>query len=265
MKSHGMCNGGCLDADFNAVDKFCKAQLMIIAHRGASAVAPESTAVAIRAAVRAGAGMIELDVQMTRDGRLVVFHDERLDRTTNGRGRLARQSYARLARLDAGSWFHPRFTGERILLVSHALRLIPSRVRVNLELKSTPRGDALVSAVRRLVRGVHRQGRVLISSFDATVLRLARSCGLPIALIDGASGGVDADRALRRAIRLGCAAWHPSDRIVTCRRVLQAHAAGLRVRVWTVDERRRARQLRRWGVDGIFTNDPARLRRGLSR
>src|SRR3990167_3043170 len=96
-----------------------RARPITIAHRGASAVAPESTRAAINAEVRAGAAMIELDVQMTRDGRLVVFHDDRLERTTNGSGRLRATTYARLARLDAGTWFDPRFAGERILLASH--------------------------------------------------------------------------------------------------------------------------------------------------
>ena len=69
--------------------------------------------------------MIELDVQMTRDGRLIIFHDDRVERTTNGAGRVRRMRYAELARLDAGSWFARRFAHERILLVSQALRLLP--------------------------------------------------------------------------------------------------------------------------------------------
>src|SRR3989338_5919615 len=110
---------------------------ILIAHRGASAVAPESTRAAIREAIRAGARMIELDVQMTRDGRLVIFHDDQLERTTNGSGRLRTMRYAQVAQLDARSWFHRRFAGERILTVSQAIRLMPQRMRINLELKRT--------------------------------------------------------------------------------------------------------------------------------
>src|SRR3989338_9017514 len=120
---------------------------LLIAHRGASAVAPEGTRAAIREAIRAGADMVELDVQMTRDGRLVIFHDERLERTTNGHGVLRRARFADVARLDAGGWFHPRFSGERVLLVSQALRLIPPRIGVNLELKRTSRRRALLHRV----------------------------------------------------------------------------------------------------------------------
>lgn len=234
---------------------------LIIAHRGASAVAPESSGAAIRGAALAGADMIELDVQMTRDGRLVVFHDERLERTTTGAGMAAKKRYAQLARLEAGAWFHPRFAGERILLLSQALRLIPKRMRINLELKSTV---ARTSLVRRVLHTVRRAGvvrRLVLSSFDPRMLRPLRRTRLAYALICREQP----DRALRRAIRLGCAAWHPAHTVVSSRRVTRAHNAGLRVYAWTVDDLTRARQLVGRGVDGVFTNDPARLVKHLRR
>lgn len=234
--------------------------MMIIAHRGASAVAPEGTRSAIREAARAGAHMIELDVQLTKDDRLVVFHDDRLERTTNGTGRLCDQRYRALARLDAGSWFHPRFAHERILLVANAIRLIPTRMRINLELKRTPRRRVLLRSLRSLVRRHRISQRLLISSFDPQLLQPLRSSGLSLALICR----TEADRSLSRAIRLRCRAWHPFHAVVTPRRIAVAHAAGLLVHAWTVEEPARARQLARWGVDGVFTNDPARLLRGGS-
>jgi len=234
--------------------------LLIIAHRGASAVAPESTRAAIREAVRAGAHMVELDVQMTQDGRLVVFHDERLERTTNGAGRVSATRYAALARLDAGAWFHPRFAEERILLVSQALRLIPRSMRVNLEVKPTRRRRALVDRLRRIVRRSRVSTRVVISSFDPGLLRPFRSLGLAVALVCRA----DPERSLAQAIRLRCSAWHPVQSLVTRRRIAQAHAVGLAVRPWVIDDLPRARRLARWGVDGLFTNHPARLSRRIT-
>lgn len=228
--------------------------MQIIAHRGASAAAPEGTRAALRAAARAGADMVELDVQMTRDGRLVIFHDERLERTTNGRGRLSRTRYADLARLDAGAWFAPRFAGERVLLVSQAVRSVPKRVGINLELKRTPHRRQLVTRLSRLLRRRPLGRRLLLSSFDPRLIEPFRR--LACALICRRQP----DQSLRRAIRLRCAAWHPHHTLVTPARVARAHAAGLAVRAWTVDERPRARQLARWGIDGIFTNDPRRLR-----
>ena len=227
----------------------------LIAHRGASAHAPESTTAAIRAAVRAGADMIELDVQMTRDGRLMIFHDERLERTTNGAGRVAAQTFAALKRLDAGAWFGRRFAGQRVLTVAQALRLIPARMGLNLELKRTARRTRLTQALTATLRGAGRRTQVLLSSFDLRLIRPWRALA-PIALICDRQ----ADASLAAAIRLGCAAWHPQASLVTRARVARAHAAGLRVHAWVVDEPARARRLLRCGVDGLFTNDPARLR-----
>ena len=227
---------------------------LVIAHRGASAVAPEGTQAAIEAAVRAGAHMIELDVQMTRDGRLVVLHDDRLNRTTNGRGRLTDARYADVARLDAGSWFHPRFARQRILLVSQAIRLTPPTVGLNLELKRTARARELRARLLRLLcRCAHR--RLLLSSFDAALLRPFNGVALRRALICRRQP----DRSLRQAIRLRCDAWHPFHTLVTPERIERAHAAGMRVHAWIVDDLPRARRLIRMGADGIFTNDPARL------
>ena len=223
-------------------------------------MAPEGSAAAIREAVRAGADMVELDVQMTRDGRLIIFHDDRLERITNGRGRVSGLRYADLARLDAGLWFNPRFAGQRILLVSQAIRLLPPRMRMNLELKRTSRPHGLLQRFVRLIRRARVERRLLVSSFDARLLRAVPAAAhMACALICDRHP----DRSLRRAIQLRCVAWHPLHTLLTPHRVTQAHAAGLRVHAWTVDQPGRVRQLLRWGVDGVFTNDPARLRRAL--
>ncbi len=230
-------------------------QAVIIAHRGASAVAPESTRAAILTAIAAGAEMIELDVQMTRDGRLVVFHDDRLERTTNGSGCVTAVRYAQLAHLDAGGWFSPRFAGERILLVSQVLHLIPPSIRINLELKRVSNPRALLHRFIRLIQQDWK--RVLISSFDGRLLAPLQQTRFARALICRDHP----HWSLRRAVQLGCQAWHPLDRLVTRQHIARAHAAGLRVHPWVVDNLPRARQLLRWGADGVFTNDPGRLRR----
>src|SRR5258708_11793081 len=97
----------------------------IIAHRGASAIAPENTLAAFRAAAVSGATWVEFDVSLTKDGRPVVFHDDLLDRTTDGTGLLAETPFEILTHLDAGSWFAPDFSGEMVPtleedLVTHA-------------------------------------------------------------------------------------------------------------------------------------------------
>ena len=227
----------------------------VIAHRGASAVAPESTRAALREAISAGVEMVELDVQLTRDMRLVVFHDIRLDRTTDGCGPLARTPYRQLARLDAGLWFSPRFVRERVLLASQALRIL-RRTRTNLELKRTPHKALLVDRVLRCLRATRAGARVLVSSFDPSLIAIVhrRRPRLATALICHR----EYPETVRRAVRLGCLAIHPHVALATPTRIRQAHAAGLRVHVWTVDEPRLVRRLAHWGVDGLFSNDPRR-------
>jgi glycerophosphoryl diester phosphodiesterase len=205
--------------------------------------------------------MVELDVQMTWDGRLVIFHDDRLERTTNGAGVLTGVRYSQIAQLDAGAWFHPRFAGERILLVSQAIRLVPPPLRINLELKHTHTRSALLRCLLRVVRRARLGKRLLLSSFDPDLLRPLGPTRLALALICRS----DPDRSLQQAVRLRCEAWHPFHTLVTPQRIARAHAAGLRVHAWTIDDLRGARRLARWGVDGLFTNHPARLSRLLSR
>jgi len=237
--------------------------MMLIGHRGAVAYAPESTRAAIRAALRCKVDMIELDVQVTRDGRLVIFHDRRLERTTDGRGLLVRHRYADLARLDAGSWFASRFAGERILLASQALRMIPAPCRINLELKSTRRPVLLIRQLARSLRWTGTVSRVLVSSFDARLLARLKQADRHVARALLCSR--QPWRALRRAVRLNCVAFHPHYALITPALVTAAHAAGLRVHTWTVDRARDAARLAAMGVDGITSNAPDRLAAGRRR
>ena len=227
------------------------------------AYAPESTRASIRAALRCRVDMIELDVQVTRDRRLVIFHDHTLDRTTDGRGLLARRRYAELARLDAGAWFAPRFAGERILLASQVLRAIPAPCRINLELKRTMQPAVLIRRLVRCVRWTGTVRRVLVSSFDAGLLARLKQADprIPRALLCARRP----QPALRKAVRLGCTAFHPHYSLITPSLVEAAHAAGLRVHTWTVNRVRDARRLLDMGVDGMVSNVPDRITAALRR
>jgi glycerophosphoryl diester phosphodiesterase len=233
-------------------------QPLIIAHRGASGSAPESTACAIRRAVAVHADMIELDVQLTRDNRLVIFHDDRLDRTTDGAGLLRRWPYRELARLGGGGWFDPRFSGERILLASAALRMIPRRCAVNVELKRTRQPSMLIERLASCLQWTRTARRVLASSFEPHLLERLAAARPRVAR--GLLCRRNPGRWLRRALQLGCVSFHPHASLITPWLVAQAHEAGLRVFAWTIDSPAQARRLIRLGVDGIFTNRPERLR-----
>lgn len=237
---------------------FAGKRALLIAHRGASKDAPENTAAAIRLAFRQGAELVELDVQLTRDRRLVIFHDDGLERTSTGRGRLGRWRYRDLRRLDVGAWFAPRFAGERLLLVSQALALCPSFGGANLELKATRQPDVLISRLIRCLRWTRGQRRVLLSSFDLGLLARLRTSAPHVA-----RALLCARRpwqALRQAVTLGCAALHPHHAVTTPTLIREAHRCGLRIHVWTVDTSEEAKRLLRLGVDGLVTNVPRRLR-----
>ena len=239
--------------------------LIVIAHRGASSSAPENTVAAVMAAVSSGADMVELDVQMTRDQRLVVFHDEDLGRTSDGAGRLADRLYDDLKGLDAGFWFHPKFAGERIPLLEEILAAIPPSLAVNLELKKTRRVDEFVTQLLRVLEDTDRfapdasspiERWPLLSSSELPLLRRCGARNLPIALVtEGKPSG-----GLQRAARSRCRAWHPCHTDLSPQLIETAHSHGLKVNTWTVDDIERMEELTRWGVDGMFTNVPEVLR-----
>jgi glycerophosphoryl diester phosphodiesterase len=228
-------------------------QLFLYAHRGASAEAPENTLAAFRRALAAGADGIELDVHLSADGVPVVIHDEALERTTDGHGAVAAHPLAMLQSLDAGSWFAPPFVGEPLPTLEQALRLLAGRLRLNLEVKQTRAGMAVLELLEQFP-----QAEAVISSFDHALLVRLRCAAPDLALAVLAES--DWHLALSRARALRACAFHPRADLVS--RPLLAACRGLRLPVfaWTVDDPAEARRLARLGIDGLFTNDPAFLR-----
>ncbi len=240
----------------------------VIAHRGCSGSAPENTLAAFRAAAQVGADMVELDVQPSRDGAVMVFHDEALDRTTDGRGPLAARTLAELRALDAGSWFDARFAGERIPTLAEALAALGPTLPVNVEVKPEAVDDRVEGGfVARVVDELRAAGfveRTLLSSFDSRALAQARALepGLRRSQLYDASAhaGVPPAELLGRhgARTLSLAARQVRPGVVA-----DVHAAGGLVLVYTVNELAAARRLAGRGVDGVFTDHPERLLAGL--
>jgi glycerophosphoryl diester phosphodiesterase len=239
-----------------------------IAHRGASARAPENTLAAFAAAIADGADAVELDVQRTRDGVPVVLHDPTLDRTTDGTGPLAATTLSALRRLDAGAWFDPRFRGERVPTLEEALECVRGRCGLNVELKIAPaRGGTLRSRARRsreeaallaeAVAGVLEQvrfdGFLLLSSFSAAALRAARAAMPRARLALLASRRMTGLGATHRALALEAVNLHL--RLATRRRFGAARRLGLGILVWAVDDLENLRRVEDLGADGIMTDD----------
>lgn len=144
---------------------------LIIAHRGDLSRAPENTLTAFRSALAAGADGIELDVRLTRDDQLIVFHDRCLDRTSDGRGPVDRTTLAEIRSLDVGAWFDPAFKGETAPTLDEVFELLPNDYLVNVEMKVIISGMKLIAhRVAETINRHQRWGSTLVASFNPVAL-----------------------------------------------------------------------------------------------
>lgn len=237
----------------------------IIAHRGFSAQAPENTLAAFTRAIAARADGIELDVHLSRDGRLVVCHDPTLERTTNGEGPIAAHTWEALRRLDAGSWFSREFAGEPLPSLEEVAALVAEGswtgiLNVELATMVAPY-EGIEAAVVRLLREHDLVGRAVISSFNHTSLvevrrldgEVATACLLAARLL----------HAPRYVQELGCRAVHAHALSLTPEYVASFHAAGIAVRAWGADSPALLRRAQAAGADGVIVDDPDEARRVL--
>lgn len=252
------------------------ADMIVIAHRGASAYAPEHTFAAWDLALELGADYLEQDVQMTRDGVLVVLHDETLDRTSGGtcRGRVSDRTLAEVQQCDVGSWFNaaypararPEYVGLRIPTLDEVLARYSDRASFYIETKHP---DAAPGQEAALLELLDRHGlrtpaatgewRVLIQSFSEQSLRRVRAldASLPLVQLLGARWHTAASiRARLPEIAQYAVGIGPSWRDVDERLVAAARAHCLEVHPYTVNDEARMRSLTALGVTGIFTDMP---------
>jgi len=229
---------------------------LVIAHRGASGHRPENTRPAFELAVEQRADMIETDLHTTKDGAIVLTHDAELEHL-GGTGEVATATLAEIERLDAGG-------GERVPVLDETLDAFAGRIPWNLEIKRPSQGyypgieaAALAAVVRRGVLG----DTLFSSFFDPVLARLReRSPEARLALLLSPRRP---ERAIERALALGAEAINPWDGMTTLALVEEAHAAGLAVYVFTVDDEEAIRRFLDLGVDGLFTNHPDRMHRIL--
>lgn len=232
---------------------------LLIAHRGASAVAPEHTIPAYEAAIRAGADALELDVRPSADDQLVVIHDATLDRTTNGRGAVHAHTVRELKRLDAGRWFGRAFRGQRIQTLSEVLERFRDRAAFGIELEGG--SDFYPGIEERLVGLLQIYGvtdRTLVVSHDHDALVRCRALDP-----DVRTGAVVVGRLLDPATLAPPGALNAVSLradLVTEQDVAACRAAGLECYVWVVNDPAAARRLAEWGVTGIVTDRPDLLR-----
>jgi glycerophosphoryl diester phosphodiesterase len=236
---------------------------LVIAHRGASAEAPENTIAAFERALELGADAIELDVHLSKDDQPVVIDDFTLERTTDGAGAVRALTVRELKRLDGGGWFGASFRGQRLQTLQEVLERFRDRARLSIELKG---GSSLYPGIEERVVG-------LLEVYDALEWTLVQS-------FDG--GALRTLRALSREVRLGVLVAHrpidpetdlapgldaicPSVAILGAAERTAIRAAGRECHVWTVNEPALMDRLVDWDVEGIITDRPDLLRARLGR
>lgn len=225
-----------------------------IAHRGAGRLAPENTLAAFALGRAHGYRMFECDARLSADGEVFLLHDDRLERTTDGRGEAVEQAWAALARLDAGAWHDPRHAGERLPMLAQVLAFCREHdCMLNVEIKPAP-GDE-VRTGRRVAQVLPLERFAtppLLSSFSPAAIAAASAVApaLPRGLLleTFRAGWRDDAGALGCvAVIAECAAWTPET-------AAQAAAAGLRRLAYTVNDDAEAERLRALGLDGLITD-----------
>jgi len=230
----------------------------IFAHRGSSTYAPENTLAAFKLAVDQHADAIELDAKLSADGQVVVIHDDTVDRTTNGTGRIKSLTLVNLKDLDAGSKFPPVFKNEKIPTLAEVFEALGKQIFINVELKnySSPIDD-LPDKVVSLVKKYGLETSVMFSSFNMIALIRARNLlpKIPLGLLTfPGSAGITLRSKL---VRFGpLLALHPHYNDITPNLIQIAHHAKCRIHAYTVNQPDIMQQLFIAGVDGIFTDDP---------
>jgi glycerophosphoryl diester phosphodiesterase len=232
----------------------------IIGHRGYHAKYPENTLASFQAAIAAESSMIELDVMLSADRRMVVVHDATLERTTNGKGPVADFTLAELKQLDAGSWFDPQYANQTIPELSEVMELAKDRAYLNIEIKSSAYepghpADAIERQVVDLLRHKNMLDACMISSFDVNILEQIAFMKIPPAI-----AFISKEPATRNTVqmctRLKAFSWHPDHRVVTRNQVEEMHDAGIRVFPYNVNTLADCTRMNNMRVDGVITNDP---------
>ena len=215
----------------------------IIAHRGASAYEPENTLRAIARAIGFGADMAEVDAHSTKDDQLVVIHDAKVDRTTNGKGVVTEMPLQEIRKLDAGR-------GEKVPTLQEVLRLSRNKIGVMIEVK----GVGIESLLVDLLQAENAIKQVIVTSFKTDAIRKVKE--LDSRIQTGRIFSREIRNVARKAMDLRASCMVPQYELITSKIVEELHAHRLSVFTWTVDSRYEAERLVELGVDGIITNKP---------
>ncbi len=233
----------------------------VIAHRGASSYFPENTMIAFEKALEMKAHMIELDISFTKDKVPVVIHDDTVDRTTDGKGKVCDLSYAEIRRLDAGKWKNKKFKGEKISSLEEVLEMCSNVMPLNVEIKTESVSEILEGGIEEtalnLVNKYNMNHNVIFSSFDPRALINIRKLNqnMPTACLyyKPVLGEKNPSEIINF---LKCNSFNCSIKEINAEWLNNCRENKIGVNVYTVDNRWKMKKLFQAGVNGIFSNKP---------
>ena len=241
----------------------------IIAHRGASACYPENTIPSFEGAVAMGADMVEFDVQLSSDKEVVVFHDEKISRCTNGLGRVADHTLASLKKLDAGSWFDKKFKNTRIPVLAEVLDVCKNKIAVNIEIKTEAVGNMFFGGIEeRCLRIVEQSGmrqHVVFSSFNPRAIMHLKEIDNTVTaavLFEKIFYGSKLPSDIMELV--GADAFNCSAAEFNKKWLANIKLNNIPVNIYTVNDEKKMKHFLNMGVNGIFTNKPDILKKVAS-
>ena len=236
---------------------------LVISHRGANLEAPENTLPAFEKALAYKVDGFENDVHMTRDGVLVVIHDDTVDRTSNGTGYVCEMTFDELRKLDFGSWFSPEFAGTKIPTLAEFFELCGGLKVINVEIKPAIDGStACAPAVVKLAKEMGVFDQLLVSSFDINMLRAchaedpATRVAFLYPLDNEEACEAIAEDPIAFAKQHNLTAYHPMVMLCNPGFIEECQAAGVMINPWTVNQEHAITALREWGSHGVITDAP---------
>jgi glycerophosphoryl diester phosphodiesterase len=238
-----------------------KSKCTIVAHRGFSSIAPENTLIAMVKGFKAGADGCELDVYQTKDGHLVVMHDNDVERTTNGKGKIADMTLAEIKKLDAGSWKGPEYKGEPVPTLEEVLKYAKSvKGHLVIEIKA----EKIAANVLAAIKAQHMQNRVTVISFNEQTVKDVHALDPKISVgflygSDKTPGDTPMEKAKWLAEKTRNTGANMIDIVwkqVTPELIQVFHCQGMKVWAWTVDDPNEMAKLMNMNIDSITTNKP---------
>jgi len=234
---------------------------LVLAHRGANKRAPQNTIPAFRKAVEFNADGIETDVHLSKDGKIVICHNDTIDATSNGTGAVCDYTCEELKKFDFGSYFSEEFKGVTLPTLEECLDVVKNMTLINIEIKNPPVKNDLV---KRTIETVHEYGisdSVIISCFNPEIIRESKEIDPSIR-----TGLLYGDDELGNEIRsfgvekycaqLNANAAHPHFSLITEDEVKRLHALNIAVNVWTVNDKEVIERLTAWGCDSLISDIP---------